>query len=95
MLRRIADVGTAQGEPVTFPLTITAHPRDASGFALVVGELDTFYLPLDYSSDPSLTSLFTEKPVQPPVRPKPKMPLRKRRPKLRSWGGTHTSLFDE
>ena len=95
VLRRIADVGTAQGEPVTFPLTITVHPRDASGFALVVGELDTFYLPLDYSSDPSLTSLFTEKPVQPPVRPKPKMPLRKRRPKLRSWGGTHTSLFDE
>jgi hypothetical protein len=71
VLRRIADVGTAQGEPVTIPLAITVHPRDASGFALVVGELDTFYLPLDYSSDPSLTSLFTEKPVQPRSDPSP------------------------
>src|SRR5260370_15822406 len=57
VLRLIADVGTTLGRPVRFPLTITVHPRDASGFALVVGELDPFYLPLDYPLDPSLTSL--------------------------------------
>jgi hypothetical protein len=92
VLRRIADVGTAQGRPVTFPLTITVHPRDASGFALVVGELDTFYLPLDSSSDPSLTSLFPEKPVPPPVRPKRPQGNRKR--KLGPWLGRHVSIFD-
>jgi hypothetical protein len=87
--RSILDVGTAQGRPVSFPLTITVHPRDASGFARVVGELDTFYLPLDYSSDPSLTSLFPEK--QPPVRPK--RPRGNRRRKLRPWTGPTGSLF--
>ena len=35
--RRILEAGTAQGGPVSFDLRITVHPRDASGFARVVG----------------------------------------------------------
>jgi hypothetical protein len=37
--RRILDAATAQGGPVSFDLRITVHPRDASGFPRVVGEL--------------------------------------------------------
>jgi hypothetical protein len=92
VLRRIVDVGTAQGEPVTVPLTITVHPREASGFALVFGELDPFYLPLDPSSRPSLPSLFPEEPVRPPVRPKRRLGKGKR--KLGPGTGPHFSIFD-
>ena len=37
--RRIIKAATAQGRPVSFDLRITVHPRDASGFARVVGAL--------------------------------------------------------
>ena len=33
VLRGIVDAGTIQGGPVSFDLTITVHPRNASGFA--------------------------------------------------------------
>jgi hypothetical protein len=39
--RRILEAGTAQGGPVSFDLRITVHPRDALGFARVVGALKT------------------------------------------------------
>jgi hypothetical protein len=91
VLRRIADVGTEQGGPVTFPLAITVHPRDASGFARVVGELDRYYLPPDFSADPILPSLFPEKPVQAVW---PKRPLGKRKRKLDPWTGPRFSIFD-
>ncbi len=41
VLRGIVDAGTTHGGPVSFPLTITVHPRDAKGFARVVGKLET------------------------------------------------------
>jgi hypothetical protein len=41
VLRGIVDAGTIQGGPVSFPLTITVYPRDAHGFARVVGKLAT------------------------------------------------------
>ena len=97
-LRGVVDAGTIQGGPVSFPLTITVYPRDASGFARVVGELETADLPLDFSSidpadGPFLTSLFTEKPVRPPVRPK--RPPGKRKRKLRPWTGRPFSMFEK
>jgi hypothetical protein len=39
--RRIVDAGTIQRGPVSFPATITVYPRDAKGFARVVGRLET------------------------------------------------------
>ena len=36
--RRIIEAATAQGRPVSFDLRITVYPRDASGFARVVGD---------------------------------------------------------
>jgi hypothetical protein len=39
LLQRILDAGTTHGGPVSFRLNITSHPRDAKGFAPVVGEL--------------------------------------------------------
>jgi hypothetical protein len=39
--RRIVDAGTNHGGPVSFPATLTVYPRDAKGFARVVGRLET------------------------------------------------------
>ena len=39
--RRLIEVPTAQGRPVSFDLRVTVHPRDAHGFARVVGALKT------------------------------------------------------
>jgi hypothetical protein len=77
-------------------LQVTVHPRDAKGFVRVVGELEPSDLPEDFSSiddedGPSHTRPFNEKPVPPPVRPK--RLLRKAKPKVRPWGGRHTSIF--
>lgn len=69
--RRIIEAATAQGRPVSFDLSITVHPRDASGFARVVGELKTLSAELsdepqpDEESDaperwPYITTIFGE-----------------------------------
>jgi hypothetical protein len=96
VLKAILDAGTAQGGPVRLPLTITVYPCDATGFVRVVGELESSDLPEDFSAiddedGPSHTRPFNEKRAPPPVRPK--RPLRKRKPKVRPWGGRHTSIF--
>jgi hypothetical protein len=39
--RRIVDAGTNHGGPVSFLATLTVYPRDAKGFARVVGKLET------------------------------------------------------
>ena len=39
--RRVVDAGTNRGGPVSFPATLTVYPRDAKGFARVVGKLET------------------------------------------------------
>ena len=77
--RRILDAGTIQGGPVSFPLMITVYPRDATGFARVVGKLETSlaepsdeHLPDQQPDDPEgvyITSILTGKPVWMP-RPK-------------------------
>jgi hypothetical protein len=40
LLQRIVDAGTTHGRPVSFHFKITVHPRDVTGFARVVGELE-------------------------------------------------------
>jgi hypothetical protein len=70
--RRLLDAGTAEGLPVSFSLTITVHPRDSSGFARVVGALETPFPDQHSPDDPDgtyVTSLFTGKAVWMP-RPK-------------------------
>jgi hypothetical protein len=64
VLQRIVDAGTAQGRPVTVHVTLTIHPRDASGFARVDGALKTPAAkrrpddPDDPEYGPSMKSLF-------------------------------------
>lgn len=75
VLRFIVDAGTAQGRPVSFPATLIVHPRDATGFALVVGRLETPIPDLSDQPDapgdgPYINGLFG--------------PVRMRRPK-RGW----------
>ena len=82
--RRVVDAGTNHGGPVSFPATITVYPRDATGFAPVVGEQETSLAELsdEHSPDeqpddpeygPYFIGLFGE-------------PVRMRRPK-RGWRG--------
>jgi hypothetical protein len=92
------DGATPDGVPVSIPLWVTVYPPDATGFVRIVRELGRSDQPEDFSSiddedRSSHTSPLTAKSGPLPVRPK--TPLRKRRPKLRFWGGGHTSLFDE
>ena len=66
VLRFIVDAGTAQGRPVSFPATLTVHPRDATGFALVVGRLETPFPDLSDQPDapgdgPYIDTLFGER----------------------------------
>jgi hypothetical protein len=71
--RRVVDAGTNHGGPVSFPATITVYPRDATGFARVVGKLETPFpepsdehLPDEQPDDPEgvyVPSMFTGKPV--------------------------------
>jgi hypothetical protein len=75
VLQSILDAATAQGGPVSFDLTITVHPRSASGFFRVVGALKP---PSDELSDEPLPdepeyyvhSIFSDVPVRvgPPKR---------------------------
>jgi hypothetical protein len=51
-LRGVVGAGTARGEPVSFPLTITVDPGDASGFARVVGKLETPVAELAAAAEP-------------------------------------------
>jgi hypothetical protein len=54
VLRRIVAASTIQEAPVSFDLRITVHPRDARGFAPVVGTLMTppAQLSDEHSPDP-------------------------------------------
>lgn len=66
VLRFILDAGTAQGRPVRLPATLIVHPRDAMGFALVVGRLETpFPEPSDQPDAPGdapyIDTLFGER----------------------------------
>ncbi len=73
VLRGIGDGGTNHGGPVSFPATLTVYPRDAHGFARVVGELETPVAELTAETEPDeqpddpegvyITSMFTGKPV--------------------------------
>jgi hypothetical protein len=68
-LRSVLDAATTQGGPVSFDLRITVHPRNASGFFRVVGELKP---PSDELSDEDLPdepeyyvhSIFSKEPVR-------------------------------
>ena len=81
-LRGVVGAGTARGEPVSFPLTITVDPGDASGFARVVGKLETPVAELAAeaepdeqpdASEPYIIGLFGDKiPVSRIKRIKPK-----------------------
>ena len=51
-LRGVVAAGTARGQPVSFPLTITVDPGDASGFARVVGKLETPVAELAAEAEP-------------------------------------------
>jgi hypothetical protein len=71
VLRSILDAVTARGRPVSFDLTITVHPRNASGFFRVVGALKPPW-DEDPPDDPEyyVHSIFSKEPVRvgPPKR---------------------------
>lgn len=75
------DVATTRGRPVRVPLWVTVYPRDATGLARVVRELEPSDLPEDflpdYEDEPSNTSSFNEKRVT------PERLLHKRKPEVR------------
>ena len=82
MHRRVVDAGTNHGGPVSFPATITVYPRDAKGFARVVGKLETSltelsdeHLPDQQPDDPEYGPYFIGLSGE---------PVRARRPK-RGW----------
>ena len=68
--RRLLDEATARGQPITYYPAITVHPRGATGFARVVGKVETWPAgawedpPADQQSDdpeeePYMLGLFT------------------------------------
>jgi len=97
-LDALLDVARTGGVPVSIPLWVTVYPPDATGIVRVVRELGRSDQPEDFPSiddedSSSHAGPLHAKPGPPPVRPKGL--LRKRRPKLRPWGGKNTSLFDK
>ena len=86
-LRGVVAAGTARGQPVSFPLTITVDPGDASGFARVVGKLETPVAELAAeaepeeqpdASEPYIIGLFGDKIPLSRIKPKRRRGSRRR-----------------